>query len=207
MNLGWKAIPRHQGARVPESQQSIIAALTSDHSAIQDLLADDDVTATSEHGHQVREQLVMTLVRHFVAEQEYLYPTLAKHVPESSELAEGQLGADRVTERSLKQLEADELTPEQLATLISDLRIRVHGHIIVQHDNLFGPLAANCDPATLDQLGSDALGAELVSPTRPRSLVSSSEGLNKVSNIVVGFVDHVRDAYSSRRGLPPEDVD
>ena len=59
----------------PESQ-SMTDALRSDHHAIAGWLADARALNHTEEGAALREQVVMNLVRHFVAEEQYFYPAV-----------------------------------------------------------------------------------------------------------------------------------
>jgi hypothetical protein len=47
-------------------------------------------------------------------------------------------------------------------------------------------------------LGEQVLGVEMLAPTRPRTIASSSPTINKMTSLVEGFIDHVRDSYSKR---------
>src|SRR4051812_79810 len=101
-----------RGVTDPEqdSAQSIVDALQSDHRAIAELLEETVSEPDAEDAGAAREQLVMNLVRHFVAEEQYLYPALREELPEGAALARAGLADDRAAENLLKRLEDDDLT-------------------------------------------------------------------------------------------------
>ena len=95
----------------------MLDALRSDHRAITEELADP---ASALHSHPAliaREQLVMRLVSHFVAEEQYLYPTVRESLVDGEARAEAGFQADRAIEKHLRSLEDKHLTAEQLERL------------------------------------------------------------------------------------------
>jgi hypothetical protein len=180
---------------------SIVEVLRSDHASIAGLLAGPDATAATEAGAAHREQLVMELVRHFVAVEQYLFPTVREHVPDASSAADEAFTRDRSLEKRLRALEDPDLAPTELAALWTELGTAFAGHERSE-ESLFAAVDAACSPQLLAELGEDALGAEQVAPTRPRSIAPHAPGVNKFTSVVAGFVDQVRDHYS-RRGVDP----
>ena len=182
--------------------QSILETLESDHRAITELLADEDAPTATAEGAALREQLVMALVRHFVAEEQYLDPTAREVLPERAEEADAAFKRDRATEQILRRLEAHDLVVKQLADVWQEVKSAVAAHVAEQQE-LFATLAEKCDPERLDQLGEEVRGAEQLAPTRPRMVAFPEAGLNKLTSFVEGYIDHARDFYG-KRGVEPE---
>ena len=90
--------------------QSMTNALRSDHRAIVAWLDDDAAIGETEEAAAERERVVMNLVRHFVAEEQYLYPEVRDCLDRGAEIAEENFAADRAVEAKLKQLEDLDLT-------------------------------------------------------------------------------------------------
>lgn len=175
--------------------QSIVESLRSDHTAIAELLDDPRAVAGDDEAAALREQLVMTTVRHLVAEEQYLYPTVREQLVDGDASADEGLTASRETEHDLRLLEDTELTDASLRAVIAQLSSRVEQHVAHQ-EPLFAELEARCPPDLLNRLGEDVRGAERVAPTSPRRLPTA----NKFLGVVEGFVDQVRDHYT-RRGV------
>ena len=186
-----------------EPQETITDSLRSDHRAIADLLASRTIADTTDDALVERERLVMNLIRHFVAEEQYLYPTV-RDLGDDTVAGEGerQFAADRDLENHLRALETPELTQEAVATVLATARAGVEGHVAAQR-RLFDALEARCAPDALAELGADSRGAEQLAPTRPRRVIPRDETTNKIVSFVEGYLDHIRDHYS-RRGIEPE---
>jgi hypothetical protein len=181
----------------------MLDALRSDHRAI---AADFDDPAHAAHDDDAlvkREQLVIELVGHFVAEEQYLYPAVREHLADGPARADAGFDADRALERELRELEDDDLTPERLVAVWHSLGTGFAAHALRQEE-LFTELAAVCSPEQLAELGDGIAGAEQLAPTRPRAFAVESAGAGKVISFVEGFLDRARDYYS-KRGVDPED--
>jgi hypothetical protein len=203
--------------------QSVFDVLISDHRAIAEQLAaargaTDGKTGGATDGESggatdgaalgesdsadeaadaAREQLVMDLVRHFVAEEQYLYPAVREQLPDGAAIAEEAFRSHRRCEAELRVLERQDASESEIAGVLARVTEQFDVHVRNQQE-LFTRLAGTVSPADAIELGAQVLGSEQVGPTRPRTLASESAGLNKAASLVEGFIDRVRDAYSHR---------
>lgn len=180
---------------------SIVEVLRSDHASITELFTEPRLTDPDEHGTALREQLVTELVRHFVAEEQYLLPELRERVTDGRAVADAAFARDRGIEKQLRALEHDH-DAQRLAQIVADVRTAFAAHVSEQ-DGEFQVLTASTPPERLTELGLDALGAEQLAPTRPRSVAPESAAASKVTSLVEGYIDKARDYYS-RRGVDPD---
>ena len=185
--------------------QTIVDALRSDHRAITEQLAAAIGEPDPDEAAAAREQLVMTVVRHFVAEEQYFYPTLRDAVEDGKDAAGAGLETDRHYERDLKQLEHHDLDDARVAEVLAGLRTAMAEHVRRQEPQL-DAIAATCPLDQLVELGEGVRGAEQLAPTRPRAYAPESVPANKVLSFVEGFVSQARDYYT-RRGVDPADDD
>ena len=176
-------------------------ALRSDHHAIAGWLAGDDALSHTDEAAAQRELVVMDLVRHLVAEEQYLYPEVRDVLDHGDAIADAHLTADRAIEAKLRKLEDPDLTDVVMGAVWTDVRAGFAAHIERQ-DPIFAALESACSPERLAHLGDEVSGAEQLAPTRPRSIAPSSPRLNKAASLVEGFVDHVRDHYTHRGDDP-----
>jgi hypothetical protein len=170
--------------------------LGSDHRSITAALEDSALVRAGEHGATLREQLVTDLVRHFVAEEQYLFPALREQLFDGAEMADREEARDRAIEGQLKELE-DDLDEAQAADLVHRIAVAFAAHVAEQ-DGCISALARALPAEQLTSLGEGVLGAEQLAPTRPRSIAPGGTAANKVVSLVSGFIDKVRDHYSGR---------
>lgn len=182
----------------PSAQQTIIEVLNSDHAGIAAQLAEPVLVETGDAGRTARTELVMDLVRHFVAEERYLYPSLRADVDGGAALADEDFAASRACEKELRRLEASDAAADELAAAIANVRRRFGDHVSHQSEELLPRLGAAFDRVRLLELGEQALGAEQLAPTRPRVLAPEALGANQLAGLVEGFIDRLRDFYSGR---------
>lgn len=177
--------------------QTILDVLDSDHRAMLDLLdraaAETDPDALAAWC----EQLVVDVVRHFVAEEQYLLPLVRERFGDASEHLHTAFVEHREIEDALRRLENVDRDPKAVHPLLADVGARLSRHIAGQ-DAVFDQLRARADPAELVQLAEEVRGSEQLAPTRPRIYRPESAAVNKVVSVVQGFVDHVRDSYEHR---------
>lgn len=178
--------------------QSIVEVLTSDHDAITAALADPVLQGEGDDARTARTELVMDLVRHFVAEEQYLYPSLRADVDGGAPLVDDDFAAARACEHELRRLEARDAGVDEVTAAIADIRRRFDDHVSHQRDELFPRLRDALDRVRLFELGEQALGAEQLAPTRPRLLAPEGLEANRLAGLVEGFVDRLRDFYTGR---------
>lgn len=179
---------------------SLLTVLSSDHHAITSALTDPVLEQAGREGALRREQLVADIVRHFVGEEQYLYPTVRDRLADGTELAERGDARDRAIEHQLRELE-QELDEIGVADVLTRLARAMDAHVEEQEREL-AALRESLSADELDELGRGVLGAEQLAPTRPRSLAPDQPAVNKVVSLVAGFVDKVRDYYGGR-GVDP----
>jgi len=186
-----------------QSGQSILDALDSDHRAALELLARATAESDPDELAARCEQLVMDVVRHLVAEEQYLLPLVREHLGDGAEHSDAAFAEHADIENTLRQLEDVDRSPVAVAPLLDAVGVQLRAHVERQDGLLFAALRASVDPAELVRLGEEVIGSEQLAPTRPRELRPESPTVNKLVSIVQGWVDHVRDSYT-HRGVDPD---
>jgi hemerythrin superfamily protein len=178
-----------------EAPTALDDALRSDHRAISALL--DALTGAARSGDDaVAEEFVTEVVRHLVAEEQYLFPAVRDELDDGAAEAERGFAEHRHIEELLRACEQADDQTERAA--IANLQTVLRAHIANQESSLLPRLVEKLTVEQLDELGEGVLGAEQLAPTRPRLVAPESPALNKLSSLVEGYVDKVRDHYSGR---------
>lgn len=180
----------------------VIALLVNDHREVEGMFHQLENTARGdvELHRKLSSQVIAELVRHSVAEEQYLYPAVRKVVPDGDEIADHEIEEHSEAERTMKRLEAAD--PEtnaddyqqHLHTLISEIR----HHVEEEEKDLFPKLSAHANTRELEDLGAKLARAKDRAPTRPHPSAPDTPPANKLLDPGAGLVDRVRDALSGR---------
>ena len=177
----------------------IVTELTSDHREVEAIFGRLDALPS---GHPDRkalmEEVTIELVRHTVAEEEYLYPAVREHISGGGALADKELADHAKVERTLKKLEGRDAGDPQFDQLYVALKTEVTSHVQDEEGNLFPKLMAACSQEALDSLGQKIRTAKKMAPTRPHPAAPDKPPMNKLLAPGAGLVDRVRDFVTGR---------
>ncbi|RKN04318.1 hemerythrin domain-containing protein [Streptomyces radicis] len=177
----------------------IIHELTTDHREVAELFSDIESMPPGEpRRKRLADQVTIELVRHSIAEEQYLYPAVRAQVPEGDAIADREIGDHATAERIMKELEEYSASHARFDQLVARLMIEVREHIQDEEDHLFPMLRAACTPEALADLGDKARRAKRMAPTRPHPSAPDTPPLNKVLAPGIGLVDRARDMISGR---------
>ncbi|QOV40424.1 hemerythrin domain-containing protein [Streptomyces ferrugineus] len=178
---------------------NVIDELMTDHREVEELFGRIEGLAP---GHEDRklyaDQATMELVRHSVAEEEYLYPAVRRHVAGGDAIADREIEDHSRAERIMKDLEGCDAADPEFDRLIGMLMTDVRSHIADEEGALFPQLRAACPPEALDDLGDKVRQAKKVAPTRPHPAAPDRPPANKLLAPGAGLVDRLRDALTGR---------
>lgn len=141
---------------------------------------------------------IAELVRHSVAEEEYLYPTVRDVLVDGDALADRELADHAEAERLMKRLESlDPADPayDQVGRELVDL---VTAHVRDEEETLFPALRVACRTPALRRLAGMAEMAKTSAPTRAHPAAPTSPPWNTLLAPGLGLVDRVRDALHRR---------
>ncbi|GGR96291.1 hemerythrin [Streptomyces humidus] len=178
---------------------NVIQELTADHREVDELFA--QIEALPEADPQRREladRLTMELIRHSVAEEEHLYPTVRRYVDGGDDLADKELTDHAEAEHLLKELESCRPGDGRFDALILRLKTSVTAHVDDEENQLFPLLADVCSADALEELGERVRSAKRHAPTRPHPSAPDTPPANKLLAPGAGMVDRLRDMLTGR---------
>lgn len=181
----------------------VIDELTTDHREVDQIFARiESATAGSIERKRLVDQVTIELVRHSVAEEEYLYPAVRRHLPDGDTTADKEIADHSRVERLLKDLEGREANASDFDVLVRKLKTEVTSHVRDEEMNLFPQLRQACDKEALDKLGDKVRSAKKTAPTRPHPGAPATPTALKILAPGAGLVDRARDLVTGRGRQP-----
>lgn len=183
---------------MPEGM-NIIDELISDHREAEQLFNSLDTLPPGDRQRRtLADQVITALVKHSIAEEMYLYPTVRQHVTEGGALADKELQDHIRAERTMKDLESRKPDDPEFDRLLTTLMREIRTHIEDEEQNLFPKLRAACTQQKLAELGEKVRRAKKTAPTRPHPAAPHTPPANKLLAPGAGLVDRLRDAMTGR---------
>jgi hemerythrin superfamily protein len=183
------------GAQVTGDHQDLIDVLVHDHRTIEDLFL--ELESVGWEPRRIRDLVDVTvaeLMRHAVAEEQYLYPAARRCLEDGDELAGRALAEHREAERLMSDLMGTDVEHPAFGPLVTRLIREVRQHVSAEETALFPRLRAECEPDELVNLGTEVLSAKKLAPTRPHP----SAPHNRLAGPLLGLVDQTVDALTDR---------
>ncbi|MER8153686.1 hemerythrin domain-containing protein [Streptomyces sp. NPDC094472] len=158
---------------MPE-QHDVVDVLTADHHAVRNLFEGYRATTDPDQRRQLVDRMTVEVVRHSVAEETYLYPTVRKALPNGDRIADEEIEELTEAERILSDLDAVDPRDRRFDPLVRDLMDVVAMHIRGEEDLVFPELRERLTPEERMMLGlrvgeatAAAQGVPPVSPEGP----------------------------------------
>jgi len=181
------------------ADKDIIAELTGDHREVEELFGRIQATLGGDpERKRLMEQVTIELVRHSVAEEQYLYPAVREHLASGNTVADKEIADHAAVEETLKSLEGRGADDPEFDALFMTLKSQVTSHVRDEENNLFPQLRAACQQAELNKLGEKVRMAKKMAPTRPHPSAPATPPVNKLLAPGAGLVDRVRDFVTGR---------
>ncbi|MFE9062757.1 hemerythrin domain-containing protein [Streptomyces violaceusniger] len=155
---------------MPE-QHDVVDVLTADHHAVRNLFEGYRATTDPDQRRQLVDRMTVEVVRHSVAEEIYLYPTVRKALPNGDRIADEEIEELTEAERILSDLDGVDPRDRRFDPLVRDLMDVVSMHIRGEEDLVFPELRERLTPEERMMLGlrvgEAAAAAQGVPPVSP----------------------------------------
>lgn len=178
--------------------RTVIDIIIDDHREVLQMFDQAQRETDPEQFQQLVSTIVAELVRHSVAEEEYLYPALREHVQGGDDLADHEIEEHSEAEQVMKEMEGLDADDPQLREKFNSLVDDVTHHIKEEESDALPRLQAACPEDELIELGQNIERAKRTAPTRPHPSAPDTPPMNKLLAPGAGLVDRVRDALTGR---------
>jgi hemerythrin superfamily protein len=181
------------------TRQDVTAVLSHDHDEVKELFQQIKEAADAPSRRDATDQVIAELVRHSVAEEEYLYPAAREFLPNGDALVDKEIEDHAEVEKMLKKLESLDADDPDFMRVFEQMSSNVLEHIEEEEeDELFPELREHATQEQLLDLGDKVTRAKKLAPTRPHPSAPDTPPLNKILAPGAGLVDRLRDKLAGR---------
>jgi len=181
------------------TNDNLISVITEDHREVEAVFQElESGEGTPEHRRDLADHVIAELVRHSVAEEEYMYPAAREALEGGDELADHELEEHAEAEKLMKQLDGLDPTDPRFDELLGTLMAEIRHHIEEEESDLLPKLEAACSEEQLRDLGEKVVRAKAMAPTHPHPSAPDKPPANKLLAPGAALVDRMRDALSGR---------
>jgi hemerythrin superfamily protein len=184
-----------------QTELDVVDELTMDHREALALLGQIESSNDHQERRDLTDVVISEVVRHAVAEEMYVYPTIRDHLPNGKKVVEHDKKEHKQLEEIMKRLEG--LRPDEagFGSLVRELTETLRHHAHDEETEQFPQLRKHVERDQLVELRERIDMAKKLAPTRPHPGAPRSELFHKIVGPGVGMVDRLRDALSYRPNL------
>jgi hemerythrin superfamily protein len=180
-------------------QQDLVSVITSDHREVEEIFqALESKKGTPQHRRDLADHVIAELVRHSVAEEQYMYPAAREALPDGDSVVDHELQEHAEAEQLMKDLDGLDAEDPEFDRLVTKLIADIRHHIEEEESELLPKLQDACSRSQLEDLGEKVVNAKKIAPTRPHPSAPDKPPANKLLGPGAGLVDRMRDALSGR---------
>ena len=178
--------------------QDVLQVLVKDHREVERLFAAFDASTDVAQQRELVDHMIIELVRHSIAEEEYLYPAIRKVLPSGDDIADKELAEHAEAERTMNALDGMSPQDADFPLLVERLEEEVRAHVREEEDVVFPRLEQAIPAAERRTLGEKVMHAKEHAPTHPHPHAPDKPPFNKVMAPGAALVDRVRDHLTGR---------
>jgi hemerythrin superfamily protein len=180
------------------SEHDLIDEIVTDHREVEDLFGEIEKSSTATHKRELVEHVITELVRHSVAEEEYLYPAARTKLPDGDKIADHEIEEHAEAEEVMKRIEKTDTDDPEFDRLVTKLIDAIRHHVSDEENDLLPKMRGACDADELRELGEKFQRAKRVAPTRPHPAAPDHPPADKLLAPGLGLIDRMRDALTGR---------
>jgi hemerythrin superfamily protein len=177
---------------------NLVDDIIADHREFESVFTEIESGGDPRTQPELVEHVIAGIVRHAVAEEEYVYPAARSALPNGDEIAEHEIKEHSEAEEIMKAIEGTDTQDSRYDDLVRQLIGDIRHHIEDEESDLLPALRDACSPEQLHELSEKFQRAKSMAPTRPHPLAPDRPPANRILAPGAGLVDRLRDALSGR---------
>lgn len=181
-----------------DGRRDVIEVLTHDHHEVEEMFVELEATTDPDARRKLADRVIIELVRHSVAEEQYVYPAAREFLPDGDDLVDHEIEEHSEAEQTMKDLESLDAEDPRFDRLLAQLMEEIRHHIRDEEQDLFPRLRDTLSSEQLGKLGAQVEKAKKLAPTRPHPSAPDTPPGNKLLGPGAGLIDRMRDALTGR---------
>lgn len=178
---------------------SLIDVIVQDHRDVERVFEELETgSGTPEQRKQLVDHVIADLVRHSVAEEQFMYPAARKATARGGEIVDHEIEEHAEAERVMAELEKCDPHSAEFEQRVEQLIDDVRHHVDEEERTLLPQLRDALSAEELQKLGDRVLAAKKAAPTRPHPNAPDTPPGNLITDPGAGIIDKVRDFLSGR---------
>jgi hemerythrin-like domain-containing protein len=193
-HLAGEKPTRVEEATVPD----VIELLEHDHREVEETFGEFERATDPQERRTIADKIIIELVRHSEAEEQAVYPVMARTIEGGKELVEHEISEHSEAERIMKDLDGMDPGDPKFGVLMTQLMAAIREHIAEEEGEAFPRFRQSVSTEELDKLGTIVQGLKKIVPTHPHPMAPDHPPFNALLAPGAGLVDRVRDLISGR---------
>lgn len=178
---------------------NLIDVIIADHRAFEVVFVElESGQGSPDVRRNLADHVIAELVRHSVAEEQYMYPAAREVLPDGDSIVDHELEEHAEAERVMKSLDGLDPAKSEFDDLVGWLIDDIRHHLEDEENDLLPRLREACTEQQLEDLGAKVLKAKENAPTRPHPSAPDTPPANKILDTGAGIVDRMRDRLTGR---------
>lgn len=176
----------------------VVDDIITDHREVEAVFEELERGGDGQSRRALVEHVIVELVRHSVAEEQYVYPTARRVLENGDKIADHELEEHAEAEKIMQEIEKTDDGDPKFDELVRQLMKDIRHHIEDEEGDLLPALRQACSAEDLRELGEKFEHAKKRAPTRPHPAAPDHPPANKILDPGAGLIDRMRDALSGR---------
>jgi hemerythrin-like domain-containing protein len=176
----------------------VIDVLEHDHREVEEMFVEFENAASAEDKRAIADKIIIELVRHSEAEEQAVYPMMAKKIEGGKELVETEIDEHSKAEKIMKDLDGLDANDPALGVLMGQLKAAILQHIQEEEGEAFPKFRQVTSDEEREKLGTVVQGLKKVLPTHPHPMAPDHPPFNALLSPGAALVDRARDLLTGR---------
>jgi len=176
----------------------VIELLEHDHREVEEMFAEFAQATRAEEKRAIADKVIIELVKHSEAEEQAVYPLMAKKIEGGRELVDDEINEHSMAEKLMKDLDGLDADNPKFEVLMGQLKAAILQHVQEEEGVAFPKFREATTDDEREKLGTVVQGLKKIVPTHPHPMAPDHPPFNALLAPGAALVDRVRDLLTGR---------